>query len=283
MNTVGADVENHVSKMHFFIFLLVVLSFGSLARAQGQCSNGKCASGLCCSKFGYCGSGPTYCTGGGSSGGGSGGNSGGSSGGGGGGGLHVSQQQFNKAVTCAGYPSPSAAKYQAFNSQAQSRGGISSNQEAAMFLANVIHETGGLQKLSEDGCTCANCGANYRSPGDATNVCYYGRGYLQLSWSYNYGPASKDLYGDNRLLTNPDQVATNEEIAWATAFWFWKTRVRNASGVLQGNFGASVRAINGGIECNGSNQFTADRFRVYSCTHSAFGVPGSAPTYSGSC
>jgi len=68
--------------MYFCIFLLVVLSCGSLASAQGQCP---CAKGLCCSKYGYCGTGPQYCSGGtsggGSSGGGSGSNSGGSSGG----------------------------------------------------------------------------------------------------------------------------------------------------------------------------------------------------------
>lgn len=36
---------------------------------------------------------------------------------------------------------------------------------------------------------------------------YKGRGPLQLSWNYNYGPVSRAIWNDNRLLTDPDQVS----------------------------------------------------------------------------
>ena len=52
-----------------------------------------------------------------------------------------------------------------------------------------------------------------------------------LHRSYNYGAASKALYGDNRLLTNADQVARNETIAWDVSFWYWSARVHDAPGI----------------------------------------------------
>lgn len=35
---------------------------------------------------------------------------------------------------------------------------------------------------------------------------YYGRGPLQLTWNYNYGQVSRAIFGDNRLLNDPDMV-----------------------------------------------------------------------------
>ncbi|EKD15207.1 uncharacterized protein L3040_001576 [Drepanopeziza brunnea f. sp. 'multigermtubi'] len=35
---------------------------GLVARDEGSCVNGQCAAGLCCSPYGYCGTGPQYCT-----------------------------------------------------------------------------------------------------------------------------------------------------------------------------------------------------------------------------
>ncbi|RWS12428.1 hypothetical protein B4U79_06478, partial [Dinothrombium tinctorium] len=93
---------------------------------------------------------------------------------------------------------------------------------------------------------------------------YYGRGYIQLTHSYNYRAASQDLYGDDRLIRNPDLVADDERVAWATAFWYWRTRVRNQPNVLRFWFGATTNAINGGLECRGPNQHIArKRFEMY--------------------
>ncbi len=93
----------------------------------------------------------------------------------------------------------------------------------------------------------------------------FGRGYIQLTWKENYAAASKDLFGDDRLVTNPDQVANDDTIAWKTAFWYWKTKVHINQAVLNGQFGTSTKAINGPIECSYPNNPTAQkRFEIYS-------------------
>lgn len=94
------------------------------------------------------------------------------------------------------------------------------------------------------------------------------------SWNYNYGAASADLYGDDRLLRNPDQVATNDEIAWATAFWYWKTRVGTRQEVKNGWFGSATNAINGGLECNGGfyQDKAKKRFEIYKVVLKEFNV-----------
>jgi predicted chitinase len=88
-------------------------------------------------------------------------------------------------------------------------------------------------------------------------VGYYGRGPLQLSWNYNYKAAGDAIGVD--LLHNPNLVATNAAISWATALWFWNTQ--NGAGTMTPHnamvnnrgFGETIRSINGSIECNGGN------------------------------
>ncbi|CAM5366544.1 hypothetical protein STENM223S_06791 [Streptomyces tendae] len=76
-------------------------------------------------------------------------------------------------------------------------------QEAAAFLANVSHETGGLVHVVEQN------QANYPHYCDwsqpygcpAGQAAYYGRGPIQLSWNFNYKAAGDALGID--LLGNP--------------------------------------------------------------------------------
>ena len=58
-------------------------------------------------------------------------------------------------------------------------------------------------------------------------------------------------------------VAENEELCWATALWFWKTRVGKLPEVKKGNFGSSTNAINGGLECGGPNEKARKRYDIY--------------------
>lgn len=76
---------------------------------------------------------------------------------------------------------------------------------------------------------------------------YYGRGPLQLSWNYNYGAAGDSIGFDG--LNNPDIVASDVDISFKTALWFWMTNVHS---VVDQGFGATIRAINS-IECDGGN------------------------------
>jgi predicted chitinase len=88
---------------------------------------------------------------------------------------------------------------------------------------------------------------------------YYGRGPIQLSWNFNYCAASQWLYGDTRLVTNPDEVQQNSASAWKAAIWYWMTQAgpgtMPAHNCITGNsgFGCTIRAINGALECNGGN------------------------------
>lgn len=124
----------------------------------------------------------------------------------------MSFNEFSKAVVSNGYPQPSQVKYSAFI-EGLPKGSISSKEEAAMALS----------QFREFRCMSNGCPGDYETPGcDAAGRRYYGRGYIQLTWCNNYKAASLDLLGNTSLVANPDLVATNENLAWNTAFWFWK-------------------------------------------------------------
>lgn len=189
----------------------------------------------------------------------------------------MNYDQFSRAVTSNGYPQPSQEQYNNFNNFAASQGRIGSVQEAAMCLSQLLHESDGLRAKREYACEHTNCPDNYRTPGcDASGQYYYGRGYIQLTWCYNYRDASAAIFGDNRLVNDADSVARDDSIAWRTAFWFWAARVHDQPGVQQGQFGASTRAINGGLECSAPGHPSAQkRFQIYGNVRAAFGLAGA--------
>jgi predicted chitinase len=132
-------------------------------------------------------------------------------------------------------------------------------QEAAAFLANVNHETGGLVHVVEQNT------ANYPHYCDwsrpygcpAGQAAYYGRGPIQLSWNFNYKAAGDALGID--LLNNPWRVQNESAVAWKTGLWYWNTQSgpgtmtpHNAM-VNQAGFGQTIRSINGSLECDGKN------------------------------
>ncbi|WP_127508530.1 glycoside hydrolase family 19 protein [Paenibacillus humicus] len=131
-------------------------------------------------------------------------------------------------------------------------------QEAAAFLANVYHETGGLYHVVEQNtANYSHYSAAHNQYPPAPGKQYYGRGPLQLSWNYNYGAAGLAL--GLPLLNNPDLVAQDASVAWKTALWFWNTQT--GAGTMTGHnamvnskgFGETIRTINGALECNGRN------------------------------
>ncbi len=132
-------------------------------------------------------------------------------------------------------------------------------QEAAAFLANVSHETGGLVHIVEQNQAnyphYCDYGQPYGCP--AGQAAYYGRGPIQLSWNFNY-KAAGDALG-LPLLTNPWLVQNDASVAWRTGLWYWMTQ--NGPGTMTAHnamvngagFGQTIRSINGSIECNGGN------------------------------
>lgn len=94
-----------------------------------------------------------------------------------------------------------------------------------MALAHFLHESDGLRAKREYRCQGSGCPGEYETLGcDAAGQRYFGRGYIQLTWCYNYRAASQDLFSDNRMIVDADMVARDENLAWDTAFWFWKVR-----------------------------------------------------------
>ena len=75
---------------------------------------------------------------------------------------------------------------------------------------------------------------------------YYGRGPLQLTWNYNYGAAGKAINFDG--LNAPETVAQDAVVAFKSALWFW---MENVHSVIGQGFGATIRRINGALECDG--------------------------------
>ncbi|MVO88612.1 chitinase [Streptomyces sp. p1417] len=146
-------------------------------------------------------------------------------------------------------------------------------REAAAFLANVSHETGGLVHVVEQ--NQANyphyCDKNQPYGCPAGNAAYYGRGPIQLSWNFNYKAAGEALGID--LLNNPWLVERDPSVAWQTGLWYWNTQkgpgtVTGHQAIVDGHgFGESIRSINGTLECNGGNpaqvQSRIDRFQQF--------------------
>ena len=94
---------------------------------------------------------------------------------------------------------------------------------------------------------------NYCDPTNTEWPCaagkgYYGRGPLQISWNYNYGAAGQSIGFDG--LRSPQTVAQDNVVSFKTALWFW---MNNVHSVMPQGFGATIRAINGAVECDGKN------------------------------
>ncbi|MZD04992.1 chitinase [Streptomyces sp. SID5785] len=132
-------------------------------------------------------------------------------------------------------------------------------REAAAFLANVSHETGGLYYVvaqnKETYPVFCDETQPYGCP--AGHDAYYGRGAIMLSWNFNYKAAGDALGLD--LLNNPWLVEQDPAVAWKTALWYWNTQT--GPGTLAGHdamvsgagFGETIRSLNGTAECDGGN------------------------------
>ena len=108
------------------------------------------------------------------------------------------------------------------------------------------------------------------------NKRYNGRGPLQLTWNYNYGPAGREL-GFNGL-DSPEIVANDPLIAFKAALWYWFENLRP---IISQGFGATIQKVNGDLECGGVDpgkvQAQVDLYRNY-CQQ--FGVDTGNPNLS---
>ncbi|OEL37254.1 Endochitinase A [Dichanthelium oligosanthes] len=235
---------------------LTVLALGlaALLCAAGPAAaqNCGCQPGYCCSKFGYCGLGDPYC--------GDGCQSGPcySAGSGSVDVASVVTDAFFDGIKsqagggCEGTNFYSRSAFLnavgAYSGFAHGGSGDDGKREIAAFFAHATHETGHFCYISEINKDNTYCDPSYTQWPCAADKKYYGRGPLQISWNYNYGPAGQSINFDG--LGNPDVVAQDPVIAFKTALWYWMNNVHQ---VMPQGFGATIRAINGALECNGNN------------------------------
>ena len=105
--------------------------------------------------------------------------------------------------------------------------------------------------------------------GNKFDYYYYGRGPLQLSYNYNYGPFSEYYYNGDAdvLLYDANKMLEDSEVAFASALWFWMTvqspkpsmhqvmvgtyepSLEDQSLGRYPGFGMSINVLNGGVEC----------------------------------
>ncbi|CAI9770879.1 unnamed protein product [Fraxinus pennsylvanica] len=241
------------------ITLAIFLVGTSPGEVYGQ--NCGCSPDLCCSQYGYCGTGNDYCGRGCQ-----------------GGPCYappssngvsvpniVTDAFFNgiadqAASNCAGkgfYTRAAFLEALGFYQQFGTVGSVDdSKREIAAFFAHVTHETGHLCYIEEiNGPSRDYCDESNTQYPCASGKGYYGRGPIQLSWNFNYGPAGNSIGFDG--LNNPEVVATDRVVSFRTALWYWMNNCHDSITSGQG-FGATIRAINGALECDGANPGTVN-------------------------
>jgi putative chitinase len=166
--------------------------------------------------------------------------------------------------------------YQPCSTELPSKG-IKNVMRVAHFLGQCGHESGGFKMLSEGLSYSAEAlrktwpkrfpdiveATKYaRNPQKIANKVYAdrmgngseasgdgykyrGRGLIQLTGRTNYLTASMSIFGDKRLIDNPDQVSTDQSVALKTAMWFWNTNNINALADKNDIIGVTKK-INGG-------------------------------------
>ncbi|HEV7883502.1 MAG TPA: glycoside hydrolase family 19 protein [Solirubrobacteraceae bacterium] len=140
---------------------------------------------------------------------------------------------------------------------------ITSQARAEMFLAQVLHESAGLQFFEEiasgdayEG-RCADLG-NCRH-GDGRR--YKGRGPIQLTGRANYRWAGHLL---GLALEEHPELAAQHTIGWRIAGLYWKSRGLNEL-ADRGDFLAITKRINGGMNGLASRQRYRGRLHGNDC------------------
>lgn len=138
---------------------------------------------------------------------------------------------------------------------------INTPARIAAFLAQIAHESGSLLYVKEiasgkaydTGRLAARLGNTPDADGDGQK--YKGRGLIQITGLANYLKCSISLFGDNRLMKNPEILEQPTNAAMSAA-WFWDSRKLNALADV-GDFRKITLRINGGY--NGME----DRLQFY--------------------
>lgn len=124
--------------------------------------------------------------------------------------------------------------------------GVNSPARMQAFLAQAAHETAGFKTLTEYATGDAYEGRKdlgNTQPGDGRR--FKGRGIFQITGRSNYKTASRHLFGDDRLLDNPE-LLTDPTNAVRSALYYWQ--YKGLSDLAdKGDFKAITKRINGGL------------------------------------
>lgn len=121
------------------------------------------------------------------------------------------------------------------------------------FIAQCAHETAGFKTLKEYWGPTEDqirYEPGYKKGKDLGNIVkgdglkFRGRGYLQTTGRANYKTVSREMFGDDRLLNNPDLLLVPE---WGmlSSLYYWKRRNLNAIADKNDVLGVTKK-INGG-------------------------------------
>ncbi|XP_019101200.1 PREDICTED: endochitinase At2g43590-like [Camelina sativa] len=205
------------------IFLVYLFGFYSQTAAQSpQILYCGCSPILCCSQLGYCGITDNYC----------------------GSGCRsgpcrrsrdpvdkiVTQQFFDNIISKASNGCDGKRFYtresflEAANATFDFTSSVTSLEIAAMF-AHFTYVTEHFCHIEAvNGTSGDSCDDNNKQYPCAPGKSYHGRGPIQLSWNYNYGPCGQGLGLD--LLRQPELVGSNATVAFKTGLWFWMNHAR---------------------------------------------------------
>ncbi|KAJ3239097.1 hypothetical protein HDU77_011352, partial [Chytriomyces hyalinus] len=171
----------------------------------------------------------------------------------------ISESKFNSALQTCGISK--SGLYQSLVKGFTAP--LANLRELALLVGNTAHESGAFVYVEEIAC------AGVTSPtGNCPYGLYHGRGYIQLSWDYNYRAAASALNRPD-IFSNPWVVQQDEATNWSTVQWYWTTAVQPALKANGYTLAASVRAINGGLECGG-NPIAAKRIQFVHCFEQQF-------------
>lgn len=122
---------------------------------------------------------------------------------------------------------------------------LKSIDECSPYLTNQEQVATGLYERAIQSQGVHNVGRVLGNTESGDGFKFIGRGLKQLTGRSNYTRASKDLYGDDRLVKNPDLVSNDKTIALETACWFWQKN--NLSAIADSwDITALSKKVNGG-------------------------------------
>lgn len=158
----------------------------------------------------------------------------------------MSASGIRGALLAAGVPSSIATREAPLAERAMREAEITTTRRATYFLAQVLHESGGLRYFEE-----IASGDDYEGrrdlgntqPGDGRR--FKGRGPIQLTGRANYRAAGKAL--GLPLESNP-KIAARHEVGWRVAAWFWRHGTSEDLNWVAEHIGFKrvTRLINGG-------------------------------------